>query len=661
MPFPHVFEPLRLRHKTLPCRITFGAHTANMAEAGVPGDRHVGYYRERALGGAGMIVVEPVPVHRTAVLTRGNFRHGDDALIPHFRRLTDACREVAADVVMIQQLYHVGQHGDADNSFAPNWSPSGLPSYHDADGSHAMTEDEIQEVSAGYVDAAERAQKAGFDGVEVFAAYHALVDQFWTPWSNRRSDRWGGSFEGRMRFSCELLRRVRERCGDAFIIGLAVSVDERSEHTLGVEEMCQVIAWHDEQRLIDYVTCGTGSYFDFHPIIPTSLYDQRLGVPYAAALKTVVRHAAVQAESHIRTPEAAEAVLAAGQADLVSIVRGQIADPHLVAKARADRADTVRPCISCNQLCWGRRSRDYWISCLINPSAGRESEWGGDRFEPATTRRAVLVVGGGPAGLEAARVAAMRGHRVTLVERRHELGGQFRLAGRQPSRGQILDLLAWFERSLDENGVELRPGTTATAADIEAQGADEVIVATGSTAPGRGFQRALPMVDELPGVDAENVHSIQAVLEIDPRLGHRIIVLDDLGDWRGLGTAVHLAERGHEVTLVTAAEVVGGGLYHSAADVPLRQRFARAGGRSMPNTVALEWRADGLTVRSTPTGETSHLTADALVIAETPIAETALADALRASRVPFHLIGDAVAPRRASLAIYEGREFARRI
>ena len=154
-----------------------------------------------------------------------------------------------------------------------------------------------------------------------------------------------------------------------------------------VEELAEIVAWHDERRLMDYVTCGTGSYFDFHQIIPTSLYDQRLGEPFAAALKASSGTPCVQAESHIRTPEAAEAVLAAGHADMVSIVRGQIADPHLVAKARAGRADEVRPCISCNQLCWGRRSRDYWISCLVNPSAGREWEWGGDRFEPAADTR----------------------------------------------------------------------------------------------------------------------------------------------------------------------------------------------------------------------------------------------------------------------------------
>src|SRR3954449_2525218 len=221
--------------------------------------------------------------------------------------------------------------------------------------------------------------------------------------------------------------------------------------------------------------------------MPTSLYDQRLGEPYAAALKRVVRHALVQAESHIRTPAAAEAVLAAGHADMVSIVRGQIADPHMVAKARAGRADEVRPCISCNQLCWGRRSRDYWISCLVNPSAGREWEWGGDRFERAALARRVLVVGGGPAGLEAARVAAERGHSVTLWERGRALGGQFRLAGLQPSRGQITDLISWHGRRLGALGVDVRLRFDATADDVAAFGADEVVIATGARPARAGF------------------------------------------------------------------------------------------------------------------------------------------------------------------------------
>ena len=421
MKFKHLFEPLKLRHKTLRNRVVFGAHTANMAEQGLPGARHLGYYLERAKGGAAMIVVEPVPVHRTAVLTRGNMRHSDDAIIAPLKRITEACR--AEGSVMIQQLYHVGQHGDFDNSYEPSWSPSGLPSFHDADGSHAMSEAEIEEVIVGFVEAAVRAQRAGFDGVELFGAYNGLIEQFWLPWNNRRSDRWGGNLDNRMRFCAEIIHRTREAVGEDFIIGLNASIDSGVSIALQLDALCVIAKWLDERRLIDYISCGTGGYFNFAELMPTFQFADKLGAPYAEALKKVVQHALVQAESHIRTPESANYVVASGQADMVSIVRGQIADPHLANKAREDRADDVRGCISCNQMCWGRRSRDLWISCLVNPSAGREFEWGGDRFTPAPQRKTVLVVGGGPAGLEAARVAAERGHRVTLIEANPRLGG----------------------------------------------------------------------------------------------------------------------------------------------------------------------------------------------------------------------------------------------
>jgi 2,4-dienoyl-CoA reductase-like NADH-dependent reductase (Old Yellow Enzyme family) len=563
--FPHLFEPLQLGHKTLKNRLVFGAHTANMSEDGLPGERHHGYYQERAMGGAAMIVVEPVPVHPTGVLTRGNFRVGDDAIIEPFRRITDACHEY--DTVMIQQLYHVGQHGDYDNSFRPNFSPSGLPSYHDSDGSHAMSEAEIEDVIEGYVHAARRAQEAGFDGVELFAAYHALIDQFWTPWSNRRDDRWGGSFDNRMRFSTEISSRIRTLVGGDFIIGMAVNLHPEIEASLSVEALQEIAAYHDGHGLMDYITCGTGSYFDFYPLMPTVLYGENLGAPYAEALKSVVKHARVQCESHVRTPENADYVIASGQADMVSIVRGQIADPHLANKAREGRPGDIRPCLSCNQMCWGRRYRDYWISCLVNPSAGREFEWGGDRFTAADTSRRILVIGGGPAGLEAARVAAERGHEVVLCEASPDLGGRFRLAGLQPRRAQILELITWYENQLTELDVDVRLNTLIEASEISDYEADAVVLATGSLPSETGFQRALAHVDKLPGIGRNNVWSVEDVMGRAARPGKRVILLDDIGHWHGAGTAWHLAEAGHEVTIVTRFPMVGWELVRTATDL----------------------------------------------------------------------------------------------
>lgn len=651
--FSHVFQPVRLRHKTLKNRVVFGAHTTNMAVDGLPGDQHVAYYAERAMGGAAMIVVEPMPVHPAAVLTRGNFRPATDAVIPHFRRLTEACH--AHGSVMIQQLYHIGAHGDGDNSWHAHWSPSGGPSYHDSDGSHEMSEAEIEETIDGFVQAAIRCQKAGFDGVEVWGAYHGLLDQFWTPFSNQRTDRWGGSLENRTRASREVLRRIRAACGEEFIIGLAVNDEPDVRVALGREETAEIVALHDAERLMDYVTCGTGGYFDFYKIIPSFLYAEKLGVDLAATLKGVVKHALVTAESHIRTPENANTVLGAGEADLVSIVRGQIADPHLVSKAAADRADSIRGCISCNQQCWGRRSRDYYISCLINPSAGHEYLWGGDRFTRADSARAVLVVGGGPAGLEAARVAAERGHKVTLAEAGPQIGGQFRLAGLQPRRGQITDLIGWYGRELARLGVDLRFNTYMDAGDIAAFGADQVILATGSLPAGTGFQRALPQLPALPGRDLGNVWSAEDVMMRVARPGKRVVVLDEGGGWRGCGTAWRLAEDGHAVTIVTPDPLVGKELQRSATDLPLRRALARLGVRFVTDAAISEWTAQGAVALSLLTGQTEQLAADALVLATTNIADTALRHQVAASGITARTIGDANAPRNAALAIFEGR------
>lgn len=652
--YNNLFQPITLRHKTLNNRIVFGAHTTNMSEQGLPGERHRGYYEERAMGGAAMIVVEPMPVHRTAVLTRGNFRHDDDAVIPHFRNITDAVHDHGTTI--LQQLYHVGQHGDSDLSYAPHWSPSGLPSYHDSDGSHAMNENEIETVIEGFTRAAIRCQQAGFDGVDLFAAYHALLDQFWTPWSNRRDDKWGGSLENRTRLSMSIMNSIRKACGENFIIGMSVSYSENTPYVLTLEHIQEIVALHDHSGNLDYVSCGSGNYVDLERLIPAFVYPEKLGAPLAAALSSVVRLAKVTAESHIRTPQNADYVVASGDADLVSIVRGQIADPHLVNKAREGRDEDIRSCISCNQMCWGRRSRDYWISCLVNPSTGREFEWGGDRFTTTATPKKILIIGAGPAGMEAARVAAERGHQVTLVEALGDLGGQFRLAGLAPRRGQISELISWYLRQFEKLGVEVQYFSAMDDQDAIAFGADEIILATGSVPDGFARQRWLPAEDALPGLNNGSVWSCEEVMREQVAPGKQVIVLDEGGNWRGAGTAWYLAEKGHQVTIVTADAYVGKELTRTSADFQIRSRLRKAGARFMVESVIEHWHGDHADVRSLLDGSVIQIEASALITATTNMACNDIETALNETGTRFHIIGDCANPRSAPYAFYEGRK-----
>ena len=559
---------------------------------------------------------------------------------------------------MIQQLYHVGQHGDWDNSFLPNWSPSGLPSMHDHDGSMAMSKHQIDEVIEAFVASAVRAKKAGFDGCELMAAYNAIIEQFWSPFNNRREDFYGGSFENRMRFSTELLSAMRNAVGNDFIIGVCTSYDPVVPDVLPMEAMQEIVAYHDSRGLFDYVTIGTGGYYNFYLIMPTAMHEDQIGMPFAAKIREVVEHAKVQAESHIRTPDAADYAIGSGAADMVSIVRGQIADPHLANKAMQGRAEDIRPCLSCNQMCWGRRFKDYWISCLINPSAGREFEWGGDRFIEAEIQKKILVVGGGPAGCEAARVAAERGHAVTLIEASGQLGGQFRLAGMQPRRGQILDYINWFERQLNKLGVDVRLNTPFFAEDVVEFGADAVILATGSLPSDTGYQRGIPARDVLPGIDKGNVWHAEDVMNRSAKLGQSVLLLDDVGTWKSLGTAVYLVEKGHSVSIVTPYAIIGKELVRTAADLAVRETLRQNGAQFYPETVVNEWQGTSARVMDLLDGSETEIPFDSLVLATVNIPVNDLELELRQQTLDFdlHVIGDCLSPRQAPAATHEGRK-----
>ena len=648
----HLLQPIQLRHTQLKNRCVFGAHTTNMSQLGLPSAQHRAYYKERAQGGAAMIVVEPMPVHPTAVLTRGNFLNHDDAVIEPFKQLVDECK--AFGTVMIQQLYHVGQHGDADLSFSPNWSPSGQPSYHDSDGSHAMSEAQIEELIQSFIDSAMRCKASGFDGVELFANYHALIEQFWTPWSNHRTDQWGGSLENRMRFGRRIMEGIRTACGTDFIIGLAISYGDAHSPDLSLEDKVAIVAHHDQARHMDYVTCGSGGYLGFDKLMPTFVFEEKVGLPLAAAVKRAVKHALVTCESHVRTPENADYIIASDEADLVSIVRGQIADPQLISKTQAQREGDIRGCISCNQMCWGRRSRDYWISCLVNPRVGREHDW---HIHASNRPKNTSIVGAGPAGLECARVLAERGHQVNIYEATPDLGGQFRLAGLAPRRGQILELLGWYQSQLQALNVSIHYNSYMDADNLSHLKADEIILATGSMPDPSVSQRWLWLTDkqDLPGLDHQ-VYSAEDVLRKQAKLGDRLILLDEGGNWRGLGTALYLAQQGHQLTIVTPGPYVGKELTRTSADLPLRSQLKQLGAIFLVESVISQWQAGTATITSLLDQQQTQVEASAIVVATTNRAFNELELELTQAGISCHTIGDCVAPRQAIQAIYEGHK-----
>jgi NADPH-dependent 2,4-dienoyl-CoA reductase/sulfur reductase-like enzyme len=280
---------------------------------------------------------------------------------------------------------------------------------------------------------------------------------------------------------------------------------------------------------------------------------------------------------------------------------------------------------------------------LINPSAGREFEWGGDRFVNTDAPKKILVVGGGPAGMEAARVAAERGHEVTLVEALGDLGGQFRLAGLAPRRGQITELMSWYLRQFEKQ-------------DIAEFGADEVVLATGSLPDGLGKQRWLPEAEQLPGLANAKLYSCEEVFRDQAELGRAVIVLDEGGNWRGTGTAWYLADRGHEVTIVTPDPMIGKEMVRTASDIQTRASLAKLGVRFVVESVITHWHGDRAELRSLLDGSTSVVEATAIVTATTNSVDNSVELALAESGISFHLIGDAAAPRTAPFAFHDGRK-----
>ena len=656
--YPHLLSPLAIGRRTAKNRIVFGAHftmytepAAHYGEPGFFGERLGRYLERRAANDVGIVIAGQAHVHpTTAYQMQNNAAAWDEAAIPHFVRVTEPIRRHGA--LALLQLAHNGGVNTGRWSRLPVWTPSHV--VNNLEAPTPLTLHEIQELVEHFARSARNAVAGGFDGVEIHGAHGYLIHEFLSPASNRRTDAYGGSLENRMRFCVEVLAAVRASVGADTIVGLRLVGDEEiGARGLGPDDAAEIGVRLEAAGLVDFldVSIGRSGVGMVRPLY----VPHEVGVYAAAAVKRRVVRTPVFAVQRVVEPAEAEAIVARGDADAVTVVRALIADEAWAAKARAGRADTIRRCTGINQGCYGNLTLGLPVACVQNPSVGREEALGA--LEPAAVRSRVVVVGGGPAGLEAARVAAARGHDVVLLERAERLGGKIHLAASLPGRAELVDLAAWRAGECARRNVDVRLGVEATPEVVLGLGPDAVVVATGGRATKNGTSKFHPM--PVPGAEQPWVIDHEAALRDPARVGQRVVILDAVGHVEGIGLGELLASMGRDVTLATPlATPIALDAETLAMALP---RAVRAGCRWRPNTALVRIDDHAVVLACVLGGGSETVAVDTVVIRTHGVPDDTLYHAL-ASRVATCLrIGDALAVRYADRAIADGHLAGRQV
>src|SRR4051794_35321491 len=462
--FPHLFSPLQLGPVESRNRIVVGSHFTQFTEPTTPGEpghygaRYARYLAEFARGGAGVVIGGQAAVHpTTAYQMPNNASVWDAAAVPGLTEVADAVHEHGA-LAFLQLAHNGGVNGGAWSKL-PAWAPSLVANYMEPP--KPIEHFEIAQVIDGFAQSAANCAAAGLDGIEIHAAHGYLIHEFLSPHSNRRTDEYGGDLTGRMRFCIEVLEAVRAAVGSGVAGGGRLVGDEetRDGSGIGPDDAGEIAARLEAAGLVDFVnvSVGTSGMGMVRPLYSKHL----LGVPATRTIRAALQGTPVFAVHRVLTPAEAESIVADGSADAVTVVRALISDPEWPTKARTGRADEIRLCTGCNQGCYGNLTAGLPITCVTNPVTGRELLLGGP-LPPAEAPKRVVVIGGGPGGLEAAWVARARGHDVVLLERSRELGGKVRLAAALPGRQELADFADWRAAECERQGVDIRLGHAAT-------------------------------------------------------------------------------------------------------------------------------------------------------------------------------------------------------
>ncbi|MEU9358529.1 NADPH-dependent 2,4-dienoyl-CoA reductase [Streptomyces sp. NPDC048301] len=666
-PYPHLLSPLDLGFTTLPNRVLMGSMHVGLEEVERGFERMAAFYAARARGGVGLMVTGGIAPSERGCSFPGGAKMTTEAEADQHREVTSAVHAAGGRIAM--QILHFGRYAHHPDLVAPSALKAPISGFTP----HALDDDEVEETIEDFVRAAALARRAGYDGVEIMGSEGYLINEFIVGETNHREDRWGGSYENRIRFPVEIVRRVRERVGPDFIIVYRLSMLDLVPGGSTLEEVVR-LARAVEEAGATIINTGIGWHEARIPTIATS-------VPRGAFtwVTEKVRGAVsvpLVTSNRINTPELAEEILASGRADMVSMARPFLADPDFVAKAAAGRADAINTCIGCNQACLDHIFSLKITSCLVNPRACHETEL---VLSPTRTRKRVAVVGAGPAGLACAVTAAERGHTVTLFDAADEIGGQLNVARRVPGKEEFDETLRYFRTRLAEEEVEVRLSTPATAGLLD--GYDEVVLATGVE----------PRTPAIPGVDHPSVVSYLDVLRDGAPVGDRVAVVGAGGI--GFDVAEFLTDGGEEAGRDSAAffrqwgvdtDYEGrGGLGLPERPKPPRtvhliQRKATKVGAGLGKTTGwihrTELRHRGVTMVAgasydliddeglhlTVDGEQHLLPVDTVVLCAGQEPRRELYEELRAAGRPVHLIGgaDVAAELDAKRAIRQGTELA---
>jgi len=644
--FKHLFTPLEVGSFRVENRFANSPHGSFLLEPGthLPGEAAIAYWLTKARGGVGLLITEAMGTHRTA--WTNSFRSAD--AVEQFKKAADAVHQYQTKIVC--QLFHTGAQDIPRVIGRVTWAPSPIPSPKGWATPHEMTTDEIREMVESFAYAALVIREAGWDGVELHGAHGYLIQQFMSPFFNRRNDEYGGSMENRLRFPLEIIDAVRASVGKDFTLGMRISGDEFLEGGYTLDDMLVMAPILTQPGRIDYLSMSAGNYR-----IPAfgsdTMYSPLNSVIYLAAAVKEVVSVPVFGRGRIIDPFQAEEIIANNQADMVTMCRALIADPEFPNKVREGRLEEIRPCISCNEGCFGRVTNGFPLSCSMNPSVGRENRPGWGELEPAALKKKVIIVGGGPAGLEAARVAALRGHRVSLYEKNPELGGQTQIAARAPGREAFLDLTRYYSHQMKMLGVDVHLQHAVTADFVKQESPDAVVLAIGS----------VPLVPDIPGVNQDNVVEAREVLTGEAEVGHKVVVFAGEQHAQALSTADFIASQGKEVEIL-CEEYHAGSQIEMGTRAAIYERLYEAGVTLTPCTALKEVSGNTVLATNVHTGREYRIDGvDTVVLACGGMEDPNLLHALRGQVKELHVVGDAAGVRRLPDATMDGARVGRAI